>query len=106
MALSRQVLSCGRWSWWGGGRRSAITAVMYLLIDIVLFYNNHYLLFLTHFSLFDVICVHRRTGKFSKGGQTIQIARMAPQIARIDRLFGERKFFACMQTLGILIEYS
>ena len=30
---------------------------------------------------------HRRTGKFSKGGQTIQIARMAPKIARIDRFW-------------------
>ena len=35
---------------------------------------------------------HRRTRKFSKGGQTIQIARIAPQIARIDRFLAHVNF--------------
>ena len=35
---------------------------------------------------------HRRTRKFSKGWQTIQIARIAPQFARIDRFLTHVKF--------------
>ena len=45
---------------------------------------------------------HRRTGKFSKGGQTIQIARIAPQTARIDQFLTHVKFLHAGKLLEFL----
>ena len=54
--------------------------------------------------LFNLIRIyhHRRTGKFSKGGQTIQIARIAPQNARIDRFLAHVTFTHASDLLEFL----
>ncbi len=67
------------------------------LVCLLLYYNSF-----SRYIFNEFHDVHRRTGKISKGGQTIPTARIAPQIARIDRFLTHVKF----SHAGKLLELS